>query len=212
MANRQSPTAIAIQGTAWQTFLTSQAVTIRMVNDAAMLTELAQELAAVARAGEPVALDFETVGGLTAGAIRPRLVQLYAGADEVAVADLDITGFAPIACLTDVGCIAYGAGFEARVFLAHGLEPQLNDAALAAGLRLDRDDFQRDLATTWQRIFKRPAPTNKKAMQTSDFAGDLTAEQVTTSSFSNAATRTSKRRRRPSRRRWLRASKPSLVS
>ena len=130
MAKRPSPSAIAIQGTAWQTFLTSQAVTIRMVKDAATLAELAQELAAVARAGEPVALDFETVGGLTAGAIRPRLVQLFAGADEVAVADLDVTGFAPIACLADVGCIAYGAGFEARVFMGQKLEPRLNDAAL----------------------------------------------------------------------------------
>ena len=130
MAKRPSPSAIAIQGTAWQTFLTSQAVKIRMVNDAAMLAELAQELAAVARAGEPVALDFETIRRSAAGAIRPRLIQLFAGADEAAVADLDLTGFAPIACLADVGCIAYGAGFEARVFLAHGLEPQLNDAEL----------------------------------------------------------------------------------
>ena len=117
-------------------------------------------------------------GDFVAGGIRPRLVQLFAGGDEVAVADLELTGFAPIACLADVGCVAYGAGFEARVFMGQGLEPRLNDAALAAGLRLDRDAFQRDLATTWRRIKRKPTPTNKKAMQRSDFSGELTPEQI----------------------------------
>jgi DNA polymerase I-like protein with 3'-5' exonuclease and polymerase domains len=106
------------------------------------------------------------------------LVQLFAGGDEVAVADLELVGFAPIACLADVGCVAYGAGFEARVFMGQQLEPKLNDAALAAGLRLDRDAFQRDLATTWRRIKGKPTPINKKAMQRSDFSGELTPEQV----------------------------------
>ena len=125
-----------------------------------------------------MAIDFETTGDFVAGGIRPRLVQLFAGGDEVAVADLELIGFAPIACLADVGCVAYGAGFEARVFMGQKLEPRLNDAALAAGLRLDRDAFQRDLATTWRRIKGKPTPTNKKAMQRSDFSGELTPEQI----------------------------------
>ena len=151
---------------------------MRWVENAAELTNVARFMAGLAKAGEPVAIDFETSGEFVAGGVRPRLVQLYAGADEVIVADLDRTGFAPIACLASVGCIAYGAGFEARVFVTHGLEPDLNDAALAAGLRLDRDDFRSDLATTWSRIRELPVPRNKKAMQRSDWSGRPTPEQV----------------------------------
>ena len=169
---------IAVAGTAWQEFLASLGVAVKWINSAQELADLAQELADLARRGETVALDFETTGDFVAGGIRPRLVQLFAGGDEVAVADLELTGFAPIACLADVGCVAYGAGFEARVFMGQKLEPRLNDAALAAGLRLDRDAFQRDLATTWRRIKGKPTPTNKKAMQRSDFSGELTPEQI----------------------------------
>ena len=49
---------------------------------------------------------------------------------------------------------------------------------LGGSLRLDRDAFQRDLATTWRRIKGKPTPTNKKAMQRSDFSGELTPEQI----------------------------------
>jgi DNA polymerase I-like protein with 3'-5' exonuclease and polymerase domains len=169
---------ISIAGTAWQGFLTSLGVAVKWIDSAQELADLAQELAEIARRGETVALDFETTGDFVAGGIRPRLVQLFAGGDEVAVADLELIEFASIACLADVGCVAYGAGFEARVFMGQKLEPRLNDAALAAGLRLDRDAFQRDLATTWRRIKGKPTPTNKKTMQRSDFSGDLTPEQV----------------------------------
>ena len=173
-----TPAMIAIAGTVWQGFLTSLGVAVKWIDNAQELADLAQELAELARQGETVALDFETTGDFVAGGIRPRLVQLFAGGDEVAVADLELIGFAPIACLADVGCVAYGAGFEARVFMGQKLEPKLNDAALAAGLRLDRDAFQRDLATTWRRIKGKPTPTNKKTMQRSDFSGELTPEQI----------------------------------
>ena len=173
-----TPAMIAIAGTAWQEFLTSLGVAVKWIDSAQELADLAHELAELARRGETVALDFETTGDFVAGGIRPRLVQLFAGGDEVAVADLELIGFAPIACLADVGCVAYGAGFEARVFMGQKLEPRLNDAALAAGLRLDRDAFQRDLATTWRRIKGKPTPTNKKTMQRSDFSGELTPEQI----------------------------------
>jgi DNA polymerase I-like protein with 3'-5' exonuclease and polymerase domains len=172
------PPMVAVPSTAWQGFLTSLGITVKWIDDAQQLADLAQELADLARQGEPVALDFETTGDFVAGGIRPRLVQLFAGGDEVAVADLELIGFAPIACLADVGCVAYGATFEARVFMGQKLEPKLNDAALAAGLRLDRDAFQRDLATTWRRIKGKPTPTNKKVMQRSDFSGELTPEQI----------------------------------
>ena len=175
---KPTPAMIAVAGTVWQEFLASLGVAVKWIDDAQELAELAQELAELARQGETVAIDFETTGDFVAGGIRPRLVQLFAGGDEVAVADLELTGFAPIACLADVGCVAYGAGFEARVFMGQELEPRLNDAALAAGLRLDRDAFQRDLATTWRRIKRKPTPTNKKAMQRSDFSGELTPEQI----------------------------------
>jgi DNA polymerase I-like protein with 3'-5' exonuclease and polymerase domains len=135
-------------------------VALKWIDDAQELADLAHELADLARHGETVAIDFETTGDFVAGGIRPRLVQLFAGGDEVAVADLEL------------------AGFEARVFMGQKLEPKLNDAALAAGLRLDRDAFQRDLATTWHRIKGKPTPTNKKAMQRSDFSGALTPEQI----------------------------------
>src|SRR6478752_1445844 len=131
-----TPAMIAIAGTAWQGFLSNLGVAVRWIDSAQELADLAHELADLARRGEPVALDFETTGDFVAGGIRPRLVQLFAGGDEVAVADLELVGFAPIACLADVGCVAYGAGFEARVFMGQQLEPKLNDAALAAGLRL----------------------------------------------------------------------------
>src|SRR5436190_7034136 len=173
-----TPAMIAIAGTAWQEFRASLGVTVKWIDDAQELAELAQELAELARRGETVALDFETTGDFVAGGIRPRLVQLFAGGDEVAVADLELVGFAPISCLADVGCVAYGADFEARVFMGQQLQPKLNDAALAAGLRLDRDAFQRDLATTWRRIKGKPTPINKRAMQRSDFSGELTPEQV----------------------------------
>src|SRR5215813_6855792 len=173
-----TPAMIAIAGTSWQGFLASLGVAVKWIDDARELADLAQELADLARRGETVALDFETTGDFVAGGIRPRLVQLFAGGDEVAVADLELTGFSPIARLADVGCVAYATGFEARVFMGQGLEPKLNDAALAAGLRLDRDAFQHDLATTWRRIKRKPTPTNKKAMQRSDFSGELTAEQL----------------------------------
>jgi DNA polymerase I-like protein with 3'-5' exonuclease and polymerase domains len=174
----KTPAMIAVAGSAWQGFLAGLGVTVKWIDDAQELADLAHELAELARRGETVALDFETTGDFVAGGIRPRLVQLFAGGDEVAVADLELVGFAPIACLADVGCVAYGAGFEARVFMGQKLEPKLNDAALAAGLRLDRDAFQRDLATTWRRIKGKPTPTNKKAMQRSDFGGELTPEQI----------------------------------
>ena len=175
---KPTPAMIAVAGTVWQEFLASLGVSVKWIDDAKELAKLAQELADLARQGETVAIDFETTGDFVAGGIRPRLVQLFAGGDEVAVADLELTGFAPIACLADVGCVAYGAGFEARIFMGQGLEPRLNDAALAAGLRLDRDAFQRDLATTWRRIKRKSTPTNKKAMQRSDFSGELTPEQI----------------------------------
>jgi DNA polymerase I-like protein with 3'-5' exonuclease and polymerase domains len=175
---KPTPAMVAVAGTAWQGFLANLGVTVKRIDDARELADLARELADLARRGEMVALDFETTGDFVAGGIRPRLVQLFAGADEVAVGDLELVGFAPIACLADVGCVAYGASFEARVFMGHKLEPRLNDAALAAGLRLDRDAFQQDLATTWRRIKGKPTPTNKKAMQRSDFSGDLTPEQI----------------------------------
>src|SRR4051812_46486939 len=171
---KTTPAMNAVIGTVWQEFLASMGVTVKWIDNARELAELAEELAEVARQGETVAIDFETTGDFVAGGIRPRLVQLFAGGDEVAVADLELTGFAPIASLADVGCVAYGASFEARVFMSQGHQPRLNDAALAAGLRLDRDAFQRDLATTWRRIKRRPTPTNKKAMQRSDFSGQVT--------------------------------------
>src|SRR5262245_9171329 len=175
----KKPTHVrAVAGTAWQGFLASLGVAGKWIDDARELADLAQELADLAREGGTVALDFETTGDFVAGGLRPRLVQLFAGGDEVAVADLELIGFAPIACLAVVGCVAYGAGFEARVFMGQKLEPRLNDAALAAGLRLDRDAFQRDLATTWRRIKGKPTPPNKKAMQRSDFSGELTPEQI----------------------------------
>src|SRR5215813_2285237 len=173
-----TPAMIAIAGTSWQGFLASLGVAVKWIDDARELADLAQELADLARRGAPVALDFETTGDFVAGGLRPRLVQLFAGGDEVAVADLELTGFAPIACLAGIGCVAYGASFEARVFMGQNLEAKLNDAALAAGLRLDRDAFQRDLATTWRRIKGKPTPTNKKAMQRSDFSGEVTSEQI----------------------------------
>ena len=172
------PATIDVAGTMWQEFLASLGITVKWIDSAQELGDLAQELAEIAGQGSTVALDFETTGDFVAGGIRPRLVQLLAGGDEVAVADLELTGFPPIACLADAGCVAYGASFEARVFMGQGHQPWLNDAALAAGLRLDRDGFQRDLATTWRRIKRRPTPTNKKAMQRSDFSGELTPEQV----------------------------------
>src|SRR3954447_23808259 len=125
-----TPAVIAVAGTAWQEFLTSLGVAVKWINSAEELAGLAHELAELARRGETVALDFETTGDFVGGGIRPRLVQLFAGGDEVAVADLELIGFAPIACLADVGCIAYGATFEARVFMGQQLEPKLNDAAL----------------------------------------------------------------------------------
>ena len=173
-----TPAMIASAGIAWQSFLASLDVAVKWINSVEELADLAHELAELARRGEPVALDFETAGDFVAGGMRPCLVQLFAGGDEVAVADLDLVGFAPVACLADVGCVAYGASFEARVFMAQQLEPRLNDAALAASLRLDRDAFQRDLATTWRRIKGKPTPINKKALQRSDFSGELTPEQI----------------------------------
>src|SRR5262245_53290023 len=113
-----TPAMIAVAGPTWQGFLANLGVTVKWIDDAREVADLAQELAELARRGETVALDFETTGDFVAGGIRPRLVQLFAGGDEVAVADLELVGLAPIACLADVGCVAYGAGFEARGFMA----------------------------------------------------------------------------------------------
>ena len=103
---KPTPAMIAVAGTIWQEFLARLGVAVKWIDNAQELADLAQELAELARQGETVAIDFETTGDFVAGGIRPRLVQLFAGGDEVAVADLELIGFAPIACLADVGCVA----------------------------------------------------------------------------------------------------------
>ena len=67
---------------------------------------------------------------------------------------------------------------QCLAFVAANGQTYDEGVTLAAGLRLDRDAFQRDLATTWRHIKRKPTPTNKKAMQRSDFSGELTAEQL----------------------------------
>ena len=117
-----TPAMIAVAGTAWQELLASLGVSVKWIDDARSSPTWpgAGRARPPGRDGGPRLRDH---GRLRGGGIRPRLVQLFAGGDEVAVADLELIGFAPIACLADVGCVAYGAGFEARVFMGQKLDP-----------------------------------------------------------------------------------------
>jgi DNA polymerase I-like protein with 3'-5' exonuclease and polymerase domains len=170
-------------GDDWRQFLAKLGVTVRLVTDHAQALELTRDL--IDYTG-PVAIDIETAAADRAGATgldpdaRPRLVQLYAGGDEVLVVDLDATGVDVLELLGHRRCIAYGATFEARVLVRHGVEPDLDDAAIAAGLRLDRDEWRNDLASVASRVTNLSVPDKKAkaAMQRSDWRGELHLEQI----------------------------------
>ena len=176
----RAPTPI---GDDWRQFLAKLGVTVRLVTDRAQALEMIGDL--IDYTG-PVAIDIETAAADRVGATgldrdaRPRLVQLYAGGDEALVVDLDATGLDVLELLGRRRCIAYVATFEARIFIHHGVEPDLDDAAIAAGLRLDRDEWRDDLASVASRVTNLAVPDKKSkaAMQRSDWRGELHVEQV----------------------------------
>jgi DNA polymerase I-like protein with 3'-5' exonuclease and polymerase domains len=173
--------------TVWRQFLTASRVEPVLVTDPGLVIDLFRQLRNSPRA---VAFDIETCGQDEAGSGldpltgRIRLASFYDGGREAWVLDFDALGVRPEALLGELGArrlVAFFAIFEAGFTIEAGLKLVYDDANLALGLRLDRDSFRGlDLGQVAKklRVLDPPGSADKTAMQTSDFSGPISAEQV----------------------------------
>jgi DNA polymerase I-like protein with 3'-5' exonuclease and polymerase domains len=171
---------------AWTRWLFEQAVEVEYIANPIRARRV------IASAGAhrgPLAFDIETAASGGGAAVDPlagayiRLAQLFGGGRTVYVLDVvRIGGAAILAPLAGRRLVTFGATFEAKFLLAAGFSfPFLDDAQLAAGLRLDRDHFGRgDLVSVVRRVcpgLKVPLSRDKRAMQQSDFSRPALSEE-----------------------------------
>src|SRR5262245_42790833 len=169
----------------WGPWLHDQGVEVELIVDPSRAKQVLAELPAVEGA---VAFDLETAAGPGGSGLDPwtgypRLAQFYSDGPTVYILDLKaLGGIGILQRLEQHPLVTFAGVFECKWLLAAGLEfPNLDDAALAAGLHLHRDRARRADLVTLGRLhcgLPLPATANKKAMQLSDFSGELTTEQL----------------------------------
>ena len=162
-----------------------QGVEVELIVDPSRAKQVLAELPATDGA---VAFDLETAARPGRSALDPwtgypRLTQFYSDGPTVYVLDLKALGdIGILQQLEQHPLVTFAGVFECKWLLAAGLEfPNLDDAALAAALHLHRDRARRADLVTLGRLhcdLTFPATANKKAMQLSDLAGELTTEQL----------------------------------
>ena len=169
----------------WAPWLAGQGVAVRLITTP---EEATQAIADILAHEGAVAFDIETAADSGGSALDPwsgyiRLAQFYGGGPVAYVFDIAALGGPEVLRpLADRRLVTFAGVFEAKFLKAAGLAfPLLDDAALAAGLRTDRDRHGRgDLATLTKlcTALMPPLSADKKRMQVSDFGAELTPEQL----------------------------------
>ena len=167
----------------WGPWLRDQGVEVELIVDPSRAKQVLAELPAVEGA---VAFDLETAAGPGGSGLDPwigypRLAQFYSDGPTVYVLDLKaLGGVGILQRLEQHPLVTFAGVFECKWLLAAGLEfPNLDDAALAAGLHLHRDRARRaDLVTLSTALRPDPHRQRRTKRCSCRFFGEITTEQL----------------------------------